>query len=294
MDDPSTHVPALTGAYGVFVVTNYWEHFSVEKEKEQAKAIAKAAEIAGIKHIIWSTLEGTNDFFDSLPEDERPTKLGDYYVPHFDGKHEGDRFFPSNKTTNLFTSFYLENFAEFGMVKDGVLCINMEDHPLPVIAAADIGGCAYEIFKAGDKYKGYNVWIAGDVLTCSQLMDMASRVTQQEFEYRAVDRDTYAGFDFPGADDLANMFYFKVKNDDFTKKRDPKKTKELYPKLQSAREWMVKNVDVLSQLAKPGPERALPQEDEPTPKATSPNKRSKTPMLDENISKNYTGGEVWC
>lgn len=68
MDDASTHRPALEGAYGVFVVTNDWEHFSIEKGKHQAKSITDAVVSVGVKHIIWSTLEGTNEFFDSLPE----------------------------------------------------------------------------------------------------------------------------------------------------------------------------------------------------------------------------------
>jgi hypothetical protein len=300
MDDPSTHGLALEGAYGVFVVTNYWEHFSVEKEKAHAKSVAEAAEKAGVRHIIWSTLEGTNDFFDSLPEEERPNKLDGYYVPHFDGKHESDVYFPPNKTTKLFTSFYLENLAGFGMVKDGVLCNNMGDSPLPVIATVDIGKCAYAIFKARHTYMGKNVYIAGDVLTCREIMAIASDVTQQEFEYQAVDRETYASFGFPGANDMANMFYFKVKNKDFVKNRDPSKAKELNPKLQSTREWMEKNVKAVSMLAKPVPEMARPQpplnEEEPTPRA-SPNKAYLTPEMEERdngVELEYHGEEMWC
>src|SRR5215470_7623957 len=50
---------AFSGAYGVYGVTNFWEHFSAEKEKAQAKNIAEAAKAAGVKHVIWSTLEDT-------------------------------------------------------------------------------------------------------------------------------------------------------------------------------------------------------------------------------------------
>lgn len=114
MDDPSTHVAALQGAYGVFVVTNYWEHFSVEKEKQQAKSIAEAAQTAGVNHIIWSTLEGTGEFFDSLPEEERPPKLkGGYYVPHFDGKHEGNVYFPGTSGEMVFQHVDFTLFLSF-------------------------------------------------------------------------------------------------------------------------------------------------------------------------------------
>jgi uncharacterized protein YbjT (DUF2867 family) len=299
MDDPSTHGPALEGAFGLFVVTNYWEHFSVEKEKAQAKSIAEAAEKAGVKHIIWSTLEGTNEFFDSLEESERPNKLGDYYVPHFDGKHECDAYFPAKKTTKLYTSVYLENLA--GMVQDGVLCNNMGDSPLPVIATEDIGKCAYGIFKAGHKYMGKDVYIAGDVLSCDNMMRIAWDVTGREFEYQAVDRETYASFGFPGANDLANMFYFKVKNEDFVKNRDPEKAKELNPKLQSAREWMEKHAKTMTNVAKPVPEAAPPQEvkptlppleEESTPRA-SPNKTHVSPDIEVD-NELYNGEDMWC
>ena len=288
MDDASTHGPALQGAYGVFAVTNYWEHLSTEKEKAQAKSIADAAKAAGVKHIIWSTLEGTNAFFDSLPESERPNKLGKYYVPHFDAKHESNAYFPPHITTKLYASFYLENFITFGMVKDGVLCINMGDSPLPVIAADDIGKCAYEIFKEGHKYMGKNVYIAGDVMTCDDLMEVARDVTGKEFEYQPVDRETYASFDFPGADDLANMFYFYVKSKEYVKNRDHKAGG---PKLQSAQDWFKRNAEAMSELAKPGmefaPESAHSSSHE---KETA---RKLTPMLPEGDMP-YQGEDMWC
>src|SRR6058998_3580329 len=60
---------ALAGAYGVYGVTNFWEHFSGEKETAQAKNIADAAKAAGVKHVIWSTLEDTRKLMD--PSDKR-------------------------------------------------------------------------------------------------------------------------------------------------------------------------------------------------------------------------------
>src|SRR5262245_9644967 len=59
LDDVESLKQAFAGAYGVYGVTNFWEHFSGEKEKTQAKNIADAARAAGVKHVIWSTLEDT-------------------------------------------------------------------------------------------------------------------------------------------------------------------------------------------------------------------------------------------
>jgi hypothetical protein len=134
------------------------------------------------------------------------------------------------------------------MIKDGVMCNNMGDAPLPVIASVDIGKCAYGVFKAGDEYKGKNVYVAGNVLPCEELMKIASEVTGKEFRYQAVDRETFAGFGFPGANDLANMFYFKAKNPDFCKNRDPKNAKELNPELMGCNEWFEANKEAVTKL----------------------------------------------
>ena len=53
---------ALKGAYGAYFVTFFWAHFSPEKEMAEAKIMAEAAKDAGLKHVIWSTLEDTRDY----------------------------------------------------------------------------------------------------------------------------------------------------------------------------------------------------------------------------------------
>src|SRR3954454_4351576 len=57
LDDPASVERAMRGAYGAYCVTNFWEHFSPEKELAQARNLARAAKAAGVKHVIWSTLE---------------------------------------------------------------------------------------------------------------------------------------------------------------------------------------------------------------------------------------------
>ena len=66
---------AFAGAYGAYCVTFFWEHFSPETEIEQAKAMAQAAQRAGVSHVIWSTLEDTRKFV-PLTDDRMPTLQG--------------------------------------------------------------------------------------------------------------------------------------------------------------------------------------------------------------------------
>src|SRR5215510_4162074 len=69
LDDVESLKKAFAGAHGAFCVTNFWEHFSAEKEKAQAKNLADAAKAVGVKHVIWSTLEDTRKLMD--PSDKR-------------------------------------------------------------------------------------------------------------------------------------------------------------------------------------------------------------------------------
>src|SRR3954454_22951560 len=114
LDDVESLKQAFAGAYGVYAVTNFWEHFSAEKEKAQAKNIADAAKAAGVKHVIWSTLEDTRKLMS--PDDKRMLFLQEKYrVPHFDGKAEADAYFAGLPVTYLVTSFYWDNFYMFGL-----------------------------------------------------------------------------------------------------------------------------------------------------------------------------------
>src|SRR6476469_6604233 len=154
LDDVESLKKAFAGAYGVYAVTNFWEHFSAEKEKAQAKNIADAAKAAGLKHVIWSTLEDTRKLMS--PDDKRMPFLQEKYrVPHFDGKAEADEYFAGLPVTYLVTSFYWDNLYSFGLApKNGSWAFPMGDAKLAGIAAEDIGRTAYGIFLAGNQYIG--------------------------------------------------------------------------------------------------------------------------------------------
>src|SRR5262249_21741839 len=129
-------------------------HFSPEKEKAEAGMMARAAKAAGVKHVIWSTLEDTRKLV-PLSDNRMPTLGGKFKVPHFDSKGEADAEFTKLDlpVTLLQTSFYWDNLIHFGMGPrkgpDGnlVFALPMGDKKLPGIAAEDIGKCAYGIFK---------------------------------------------------------------------------------------------------------------------------------------------------
>src|SRR3954453_16761403 len=151
-DDEASLERAFAGAHGVFALTNFWEHFSPERELAQARNQAQAAKKEGVHTLIWSPLEDTRRWV-PLSDDRMPTLMGKYKVPHFDAKGEADQIFTDLgvPTTFMSTSFYWDNFIGFGMGPargaDGKLAITLPigDAKLPGIAAEDIGRSAYGV-----------------------------------------------------------------------------------------------------------------------------------------------------
>jgi uncharacterized protein YbjT (DUF2867 family) len=224
LDERESLESAFQGAHGAYCVTNFWEHFSPEKELAQAGNLAAAARDAGLAHVIWSTLEDTRE-----------------RVPLEDGRMP---------TTFLLTSFDWDNFIHFGMGPrrgaDGILAITlpMDGTRLPGIAAEDIGRCAYGIFRGGREYIGRTVGIAGEHLTGEEMAAALGAALGEEVRYNAVPPEVYRGLGFPGAEDLGNMFQYKRDfNEAFCGARSVELARTLNPSLQSFAQWLARNRD---------------------------------------------------
>jgi uncharacterized protein YbjT (DUF2867 family) len=246
LDDVDSLRRAFEGAYGAYCVTNFWEHFSPEKELQQARNLAQAAKDADVHHVIWSTLEDTRQWV-PLDDDRMPTLMEKYKVPHFDAKGEADQFFRDAgvPTTFMRAAFYWDNFIHFGSGPqkgpDGNYAVTfpLGDKRLPGIAAEDIGKCAFGIFQRGDELIGETVGIAGDQPTGPEIAAALTDALGIEVAYNDVPPDVYRGLGFPGAEDLGNMFQFQLDfNDYFTGARDVALSRELNPELQDLKTWL--------------------------------------------------------
>ena len=246
LDDEASLQRAFQGAHGAYLVTNFWEHFSPDREKAQAAAMARAAKVAGLKHVIWSTLEDSRRYV-PLADPRMPTLMGQYKVPHFDAKAEADQFFidAGVPTTFLLTSFYWENLIHFGMGPkpgpDGALLWTMPlgTAKFPGIGVEDIGRCAYGVFKRGTVLTGQYVGIAGEHLTGEEMAAALGQALGQSVRYNAVTPAQYRGFGFPGAEDLGNMFQFNHDfSADFCRARSVEFTRTINPQLQSFADWL--------------------------------------------------------
>jgi len=249
LDDPASLTAAFKGAHGAYCLTNFWEHFSPEKELVQAGNMARAAKASGVQHVVWSTLEDTRRWV-PLDDDRMPTLMGAYKVPHFDAKGEANHLFSDAgvPATLYHTSFYWENLIHFGSGPkpgpDGTLLFTlpMDDKPLPGIGVEDIGRCAYGVFRRGREFIGRSIAVAGEHLTGAEMAAALSTALGRKVVHNAVTPEAYRGFGFPGADDLGNMFQFKRDfNADFCRPRDPAFARTLYPGVQTFAEWLVDN-----------------------------------------------------
>jgi uncharacterized protein YbjT (DUF2867 family) len=249
MDDEKSLERAFAGAHGAFCVTNFWEHYSPDREGAQAGNLARAAKQAGVAHVVWSTLEDTR-LKVPLSDPRLPTLKEKYKVPHFDGKGAADHVFAdlSVPTTYMLAAFYWENFIGFGMGPrkgpDGtlVLALPLGGGRLPGIAAEDIGRCAHGIFRRGAETVGRRIGIAGDILTGPEMAAGFSRALGAKVAFSDMPFDAYRALGFPGADDLGNMFQYQALfNDEFCRSRDVALSRSLDPELLSFAAWLERN-----------------------------------------------------
>jgi uncharacterized protein YbjT (DUF2867 family) len=249
LDDAGSVYRAMRGAHAAFCVTNFWEHFSPDRELAQAHTMASAAAESRVSHVIWSTLEDTRSFV-PLGSGRLPVLMGKYNVPHFDAKGEANRAFTDRRvpTTLLYTSFYWDNLIHFGMQPkrgdDGRLAfvLPMDDAKLPGIAADDIGGCAFGILAQGPSLVGKSVGIAGEHLNGRQMAQALSQAMGEPVVHVPMSPDDYRALGFPGADDLGNMFQFKRDFEhSYRASRSVECSRELNPRLQTFAQWLARN-----------------------------------------------------
>lgn len=255
IDDEASVVRAFEGAYGAFLVTNFWEHLSTEREYAQAGNLARAAKTAGIAHAIWSTLEDVRETV-PLDDDRMPTLLGKYKVPHCDIKAESDLLFTEAgvPTTFLVTAFYFDNFTSImrpTRQEDGslALAVSFGDSKVPSIAVEDIGRSALGIFKRGQELVGQTIAIATEHLTGAEFAQAFTEVLGEPVAYVPVPHEAVRAAGTFAAEDTANMFqYFAEFSETTIALRDPKTIRELTPSPQPFKDWLVAHKEAFASI----------------------------------------------
>jgi len=225
-------VNAFSGCYGVFGVTNYWEApDKPEIELQQGHNIADAAKQAGIKHVVFSSLE-----------DCEKLSGGKYKVAHFDGKARIAEYMKSIglSVTEVRLAFYMDNFQTNMHPKDEngtwVFSLPMGNKRMAMVAVQDIGGIVLYTFDHPNESIGKVYGVAGDALTGEEIAQQFTQVTGKPAIYRDIPVEVFKKFPFPGAAELGNMFQFY--QDSATKVNDVPHCKQIYPQLKSFKDWL--------------------------------------------------------
>ncbi|MEU1184038.1 NmrA/HSCARG family protein [Streptomyces sp. NPDC005820] len=247
-DEPTVH-QAFEGAYGAFLVTDFWAHGSAARETEEIEVLARAAKDAGLRHVVWSTLEDTREL---LPlEDQRmPVLQEKYNVPHFDAKGEGNELFrrAGVPTTFLNTTFFFQGFLSMmapRRAEDGVLTLTLplEDGKLLAgVDVNDIGRTALAVLEDPERFIGHTVGLAGDHLTGAQYAEKLGAAIGEPVRFQSVPYDVFRSLGVPAGDEIANMFqYYGDFDQEFTGARDLDLLRGINPALKSFDDWLAEN-----------------------------------------------------
>ena len=196
---------AFKNAYGVFVVTNFWEGAD---EIAQGKNAIEAAKATGVQHFIWST----------LPDVEIISKAA-FEVPHFTGKAKVDDLVKSagfKYSTFVQPPFYYQNLV--GMLgpqpkQDGTTGWTLPIDPTKkVIHMADIndlGKVVAGAFLQPEKVGNGNYLALATELNSFHDIINAFKANGKEYSFSQVPVEVFSTF-FEGAKELAEMFgYFE-------------------------------------------------------------------------------------
>ena len=205
LDDEQSLADALEDADGVFLVTNFWQ--AGTDEAAQAKAAIRAAQNAGVRHFVWS----------SLPDVEAISE-GKWVVPHFTNKARIDPIvqaagFPIY--TVVQPSFYFENLTGSmaptpleGGLKGWAVPINPEARVIHMGAIEEFGGLVEAAFSNPDKSNGKTLSMAAGVYSFADIVE-AFNALEENHAAIQVSHEAYANF-FPGADEIGQMLgYFE-------------------------------------------------------------------------------------
>ena len=143
MSSEASAAPAVQGAHTVFLVTNFWESMSADKEIAQGKAVTDASKASGVQRMIFSSLINVTEASrGKLP-----------HVSHFDGKANIEKYIRDSGVPAAFVlpGFFMSNLVDsIKKNEDGsfayALPVSGDKARIPLFdAAADTGQCNVSI-----------------------------------------------------------------------------------------------------------------------------------------------------
>jgi len=178
-DDAASLASAMDGAYGVFAVTNFWEH-GYDKEVAHGKQLIDAAIKAGVDHFVFTSVASADVYTG---------------IPHFDSKGEIE-------------DYLRESGQPYSIVRPVEFMDNIRYHRKQIltgtyfdprdagkshqwIAASDIGFFVGEAFDNPGEWTGRELDIAGDELTIAEYVDALSVTIGMDVHHQQIGWDSF-------------------------------------------------------------------------------------------------------
>lgn len=176
-------IQAFNGAHGVFMLTPGITPEAVNAQTHEAalgKEIADAAVEAGVKHLVFSSLENVGQITD-----------GKKWVPHFTDKGQIEEYIRTLPIASSFImmAFFYTNLLEYYQPRkaDDALIFPIylpEDFRAPFVDPLTATGPAVlEIFDNQNKYAGRTLPVIGEMLTPAEMVETFNRVTGKKAVY---------------------------------------------------------------------------------------------------------------
>jgi uncharacterized protein YbjT (DUF2867 family) len=237
ISDAAAARAGLAGAEVVFLVTQFWEHFDMEREFREGKVfIDELAATPSVKKFVFSTLEDV-----AAATGGKITG-----VHHFDGKGKLTAYVKERGIRAVFIHMaaYMENPLGFFVPRpdaEGALLLTLPDmggKPYNHVSVNDTGAVVAALLAHYDEYVGKIVPVVAELATMEDICATISRHIGRTVKYNPVPNAVFAGFGFPGAADLADMFAFYR---DGPCDRDPATTLKLHPAALTGDAWVASN-----------------------------------------------------
>ena len=152
----------------------------VASEERQGKAFADAASQAGVKHLVFSSIDRGGP----ARSKDNPT-----YVPHFVSKHHIEKHIEQKaqesgmQYTFLRTVAYMDNCTDdFGgkIFSTAILGSFSPDRKVNLLSVDDIGFFAADALLKPDEYRDFGISIAGDYLTKGEAQQIFKEVVGRD------------------------------------------------------------------------------------------------------------------
>lgn len=172
-------VSALRGSQGAFLVTPPLVPPN-SPEVDIGKQLGDAAVEAGVRHVIYSSLENVDKI-----------SGGKSYAPHFTDKARVEEYIRTLPIVSSFVmlAYFYTNFVEYypPHVDGDTLVFPIylpQDLPVPFVDPLTATGPAVlEIFDHPELYSGRTLPVVGDVITPAEMVATFTRVTGQKARY---------------------------------------------------------------------------------------------------------------